>query len=155
MVHKVFAVYLAIQQLALVYLVPKDVRTVLGLSTSTKESSSSCGSNWQLWCPWLPRCCWHEGWQGRPRLNSISHHRDESSNRICLPLGLDGVCGARDGLKGGKGEPGYPGESGMFIQLQQGFTDAYWLLLGTPGQRGGPGDKGDRGMFAVLSIKTD
>lgn len=27
-------------------------------------------------------------------------------------LGLDGVCGARDGLKGSKGEPGYPGEAG-------------------------------------------
>jgi hypothetical protein len=27
-------------------------------------------------------------------------------------LGLDGVCGSRDGLKGGKGEPGYPGEAG-------------------------------------------
>ncbi len=27
-------------------------------------------------------------------------------------LGLDGVCGARDGLKGSKGEPGHPGEAG-------------------------------------------
>lgn len=26
--------------------------------------------------------------------------------------GLDGVCGARDGLKGSKGEPGHPGEAG-------------------------------------------
>ena len=26
--------------------------------------------------------------------------------------GLDGVCGARDGLKGSKGEPGFPGEAG-------------------------------------------
>ena len=74
---------------------------------------------------------------------------------MCRSIGLDGVCGARDGLKGGKGEPGYPGESGMFLQIQQGFTDAYRLILGTPGQRGGPGDKGDRGMSPVLSIRPN
>jgi hypothetical protein len=32
--------------------------------------------------------------------------------RSIIFLGLDGVCGARDGLKGSKGEPGLPGEAG-------------------------------------------
>jgi hypothetical protein len=32
-------------------------------------------------------------------------------------LGLDGVCGARDGLKGSKGEPGHPGEAGKLKYL--------------------------------------
>lgn len=27
-------------------------------------------------------------------------------------IGLDSVCGARNGLKGSKGEPGHPGEAG-------------------------------------------
>jgi len=44
------------------------------------------------------------------------------NNKTCLirsisSLGLDGVCGSRDGLKGAKGEPGYPGEAGKEIFL--------------------------------------
>jgi hypothetical protein len=43
---------------------------------------------------------------------SFIYKLKKSHIRSTFCLGLDGVCGARDGLKGGKGEPGYPGEAG-------------------------------------------
>ncbi len=39
-------------------------------------------------------------------------YNKKSHVKSILFLGLDGVCGARDGLKGNKGEPGPPGEAG-------------------------------------------
>lgn len=43
---------------------------------------------------------------------SLTLHAQKNEIHINDILGLDGVCGARDGLKGSKGEPGFPGEAG-------------------------------------------
>lgn len=59
---------------------------------------------------------------------------------------MDGICAVHDGLKGSKGEPGFPGDAGKMFFI---YTKSYWnklcLLLGTPGQRGPSGEKGERG----------
>ena len=50
-------------------------------------------------------------------------------------------------MKGGKGEPGYPGDSGILFEINNVHIDIrFTILLGTPGQRGTSGEKGDRGI---------
>ena len=46
-------------------------------------------------------------------VRGFNHRRERETLFNFNTLGLDGVCGSRDGLKGSKGEPGYPGDAGM------------------------------------------